>query len=306
MNQLEQLWLLSEKGILDIRAEEIADVPFQGNAVTSGVKQNSKTAVVVSGHEVWTKIEGKWELLASSDIRLNCLAWTREGTLLAGTAEARLGWVSAGGVELITSFDAVPERKYWNTPWGGPPDTRSIAVSADGTLYANIHVGWVVRSLDMGESWECIRDGLEKDVHQVAVNPDNPGTVFTATANGFHISRDHGDRFVRKTGNMPYLYQRACAVFPDSGIYLVSTSRGPHGQADALLYRSVDSGENWELSEGLPEKIRNNIDTYQVIILNKSEAVAIIEDSLVYFSGDTGKSWTKLSGNFPRLYTAIA
>jgi hypothetical protein len=305
LNYLEQIWLLSEKGIFDINAKEIAHVPFQGKAVTAGAKQDSRTAVVVSGHEVWTLRQGKWMTLASSNIILNCLAWTREGKLLAGTEEARLGWVADGGIQYIDAFDAVPERGLWNTPWGGLPDTRSIAVSADGTIYANIHVGWIVRSKDGGKKWNCIQKGLEKDVHQVAVDPENPDVVFSATARGFHISKDHGEGFVQKPGNMPYLYQRACTCFPGSQIYLASTSRGPHGQADALLYRTIDEGDHWELAEGLPDRIRMNIDTYQIIILDESKSVVIIDNSLVYFSGDTGKSWKKLPGHFPKLYTAI-
>ena len=38
----------------------------------------------------------------------------------------------------------------------GAPDVRSLAVATDGTIYANIHVGWLARFRDaegeLGES----------------------------------------------------------------------------------------------------------------------------------------------------------
>jgi hypothetical protein len=305
LDQVQQIWLLSDEGILNIEGEKIAHVPFQGKSVTAAAKQIDHIAVVVSRCDVWTMKQGKWTKLVSSHIPLNCLAWTHEGKLLVGTAEARLGWVSDGNIDYIATFDRVPERVQWNTPWGGPPDTRSLAVSSNGDLYANIHVGWIVRSQDGGKTWECIQNGLEKDVHQVAAHPEIPAIVFAATARGFHISMDHGKSFVQKPGDMPYLYQRACVCFPDNGVYLVSTSRGPHGQADSLLFRSEDPGDKWKLVEGLPERIHSNIDTYQVVVIDSSKAIAIIENSSIYFSEDIGKSWVKLSSQFPRLYTAL-
>jgi hypothetical protein len=246
-----------------------------------------------------------WQRWAESSLRLNCLLWTDDARLLAGTAEARLAWVSEDRIRFIESYDAIPERGEWDTPWGGPPDTRSLAVATDGTLYANIHVGWIARSVDRGESWACMREGLEKDVHQVAVHPEDPSIVFTATATGFHISRDRGESFVRKPGPMPYLYQRGCAWFPGGKTVLVSTSRGPHGQADALLYRSEDHGDHWERVSGLPEGIGSNIDTYQVLPVSESIGYVVIDRTRVFETEDEGRTWNRVAGDFPEIYTGM-
>jgi len=64
-----------------------------------------------------------------------CFARTQRG-LFVGIARAHL--VRDGGVG--ESFDGVPGRDHWYTPWGGPPDTRSIAEAADGSLHVNVHV----------------------------------------------------------------------------------------------------------------------------------------------------------------------
>ena len=173
------------------------------------------------------------------------------------------------------------------------PDVRSLAVSADGTIYANIHVGWVVRSRDGGKTWENLREGLEMDVHQVATHPSDPATVFAATARGFYLSRDHGDTFTHQRSGMPYYYQRACACFPESDVYLVSTSRGPHSRVDAQLYRSDDAGENWALVTGLPEQIGENIDTFQIITVGGANALVVVDDTILYQTDDCGLNVAK-------------
>ena len=78
------------------------------------------------------------------------------GRLLIGTEEAHLYEVDESSqVRRIKSFDELPCREHWHTPWGGPPAVRSLAVSSDGqTVYADIHVGSIMRSEDAGLTWE--------------------------------------------------------------------------------------------------------------------------------------------------------
>ena len=53
----------------------------------------------------------------------------------------------------IESFDALECRQSWYTPWGGPPAVRSLAHSGDW-VFADIHVGSIMRSPDRGATWE--------------------------------------------------------------------------------------------------------------------------------------------------------
>ncbi|MFQ5965414.1 MAG: hypothetical protein ACE5KZ_14150 [Candidatus Scalinduaceae bacterium] len=306
MDRQKAVWLLSEKGILGLDGEPLQDVPFRNVRVFAGDVSKGSVAVIVDRHEIWTFSEDKWTKNLSTEITLNCIYWTVDNRLLVGTEHARLAWVKDHKLDFIETFDEVPERRLWNTPWGGPPDVRSIAVSTDGTVYANVHVGWIVRSMDGGKTWKNLQKGLDKDVHQVAVHPHKPATVFTATANGFHISHNHGDTFIRQGNGMPYYYQRSCACFVQKDVYLVSTSRGPHGQADALLYRSEDEGQSWSLVNGLPENISKNIDTFHIAVINNSKAMVIVDDTHLYESNDRGVNWQEVGHGYPRLYGILA
>ena len=297
--------LLTESGLLGSDGRPAMDFPVQDRRVTAGHVRSRRLAVCVDYQDVWTFGDGAWTKTAESDVRMNCLAWTRNGRLLAGTEAARLGWVADGGIDFIESFDAIPERPEWNTPWGGPPDTRSLAVAADGTLYADIHVGWVTRSVDGGATWQCLRSGLEKDVHQVGTHPQDAAIVYAATARGFHISFDRGESFSARPGAMPYFYQRACASFPDKPVCLASTSRGPHGQADALLYRSGNWGESWDPAIGLPKGVCRNIDTFQLVTLEDDRAFVLVENRDLYSSADAGESWSLRCAGLPRTYALL-
>jgi hypothetical protein len=305
MKARENILLLSEKGILDSENEPYPNIPFQGEPVSTGDVYRDNVAVIVGKHAVWTFTSGKWNQIVVTETRLNCICWTSDKRLLVGTESARLAWVSDGDLKFIDSFDKVPERGLWKTPWGGPPDVRSLAVSSDGTIYANVHVGWIVRSRDWGQTWKNLCEGLEMDVHQVSTHPLNPAIVFAATAEGFYLSKDHGETFNRQINSMPYRYQRACACFPDRNVYLLSTSRGPHGYAEARIYRSEDDGKHWEPVNGLPEGISNNINTFQIIIVRDGNALVIVEDTSVYKTNDYGMNWEKMRDDFPKLYGAL-
>src|SRR2546423_1419701 len=116
-----------------------------------------------------------------------CLVETSAGVLV-GTAQARLFALDRGAtvVTPVGSFDRIPTRDQWYTPWGGPPDTRSIAVDASGTTFVNVHVGGVWRS-DGDGSWTEVVD-RDTDTHQILAAD---GAIVVAAAVGVR-QRNHG------------------------------------------------------------------------------------------------------------------
>ncbi len=291
-----EAWLLTDRGILALDGKPVPGVPFGERPVVAGVSRKD-IGVIVDEHEVWIRSGTRWTEAAASDDALHSIERTKDGRFLVGTERARIAWVEGGRLAYIESFDAVPERHLWDTPYGAPPELRSLAVSTDGTIYANVHVGWIVRSRDGGTSWTSVRRGLNRDVHMVAAHPTNPATVFAATADGFHISHDHGDSFHRRAEGMKYYYQRAVACFPGRDVYLASTARH-NGGSDALLFRSMDEGEHWVQVKGLP-RVDRNINTWQVATFPDGRALAVVRDTDLYASEDWGVSWTKVREGLP-------
>jgi hypothetical protein len=86
-----------------------------------------------------------------------------------------------GTANLCTGFEALPVRSEWYTPWGGPPAVRSFAATTDGCVYADIHVGSIMRSPDQGHTWEPVTPTLHNDVHEVATTPASDNHVAANT-----------------------------------------------------------------------------------------------------------------------------
>jgi len=252
----------------------------------------------VDGSELWRRRlsgpDAAWNQIAAlSGVEGRCLADTRanhEAGILVGTAGARLAHVDERGeVAFVAGFDAAPGRDKWFTPWGGPPDTRSLTENGD-SVFANVHVGGVLRSRDEGATWQPTLD-IREDIHRVVTAGEK---VFAAGAHGVSISADGGDSWNRSAEGLHATYCRAVAVCGDA--LLVSASDGPRG-GRAAVYRSDLGGGGFErCSKGLPEWFEGNVDSLALDALPEGELAAFgTEDGELYVSGDQGRSWDRIA-----------
>ena len=277
---------------------------FAGREVTA--------LAVEDGPGVWALLDGRvlvrregngpWQELGAlpDTVEGTCLAAT-PGGLLVGTVGAGL-WCWTGGHPVrVESFDRMPGREAWYTPWGDPPDTRSIAADAGGRLYVNVHVGGVARSTDGGASWSPTID-VDADVHQVVAHATCPGYVFAAAAEGLWISADGGDSWATETEGLHARYCRAVAVTGDA--VLVSASTGPGGRR-AALYRRDLAGDRFErCRDGLPEWFGDNLDTH-CLAAEGREVVLGTEDGVVHASTDGGRTFSVLAKGLPPVRAVV-
>jgi hypothetical protein len=237
--------------------------------------------------EILRSEDGGWERAAAlTDPKPRCLLPHEDG-LLVGTAEARLFRLRREAVKLDEAFDEVEGRDRWFTPWGGPPDTRSLAADAAGTVHANVHVGGIVRSTPDGR-WRPSID-IETDVHQVIAHPERAGLILAATAFGLARSDDGGDSWTMADDGLHAPYCRAVAVAGDA--VLVSASTGPRTRQAALYRRPLDGGGPFErCTGGLPEWFPSNIDTHTLAADGPRVAFGTAEGQ-VWRSDDGGSTW---------------
>jgi photosystem II stability/assembly factor-like uncharacterized protein len=208
--------------------------------------------------------------------------------VLIGTAESHLFIVRPGtsSATPVESFDRIPTRDEWYTPWGAPPDTRSITVTLDGAPLVNVHVGGVWRG--EGRGWHEVIE-VDDDTHQILASPDDAGTVVVAAAVGFGQSGDGGRTFTWTTDGLHDTYCRAVAIAEDN--VLVSASTGPFTQHGAVYLRSLDStGRFIRCDNGLPEWFDGNIDTFQ-LAASGPDVVIGTDAGRVFVSDDAGTSW---------------
>jgi hypothetical protein len=198
-----------------------------------------------------------------------------------------------GRLEPVAAFEVVEGREHWYTPWGGPPDTRSLSRDENGILYANVHVGGIVRSHD-ADSWKPTGIDIDADVHQVVARPGPSGAVLAATAYGLAVSEDDGATWSFETEGLHATYCRAVAVAGET--ILISASRGHRGQ-EAAVYRRRN-GAFERCREGLPEWFDDNIDTRCLAATDGAIAIGTTDGS-VFISTDEGATWDQAAAGQP-------
>ena len=283
----------TDEGLFVGGADEISRVDeLAGREVVALCRSAEARWALVDGREVWKSDDGRrWAFVAKTPRRrAGCLAFTAAG-LLVGTARAHLLRLDDGRFVEHSSFDEAEGRDRWYTPWGAPPEVRSISAAPDGAIYVTVHVGGVLRSRDGGESWRPTLD-IDDDVHQVMAHPAHPGLVLVAAAAGFGVSADGGDTWRWLNEGLPAHYCRAVAV--DGDTVIVSASTGHRGRQSAVYRRRLDHRASFERCQvGLPEWFDDNVDTSCLAICGRT-AVLGARDGSVFVSRDVGETWVCL------------
>lgn len=270
------------------------------------VRLQGRGAVALSGS--WAVLDNHSVITLDDQVSVTipelaawCVAAVPGGALV-GTAEARLFRVSADAeqpAEPVESFDTIPSRDEWYTPWGAPPDTRSLAVTPAGDQFVNVHVGGIWRCRAGEDGWDPVVE-VDADVHQVTAAPDGDGRIVAAAAAiGCGVSTDGGTTWRWSDAGLHAPYARAVAVAGD--VVLVSASTGPNTRSGALYRRALDSDAPFErCTTGLPASFPYNLDTFSVAAGGDEVALGT-SDGRLFRSGDGGASWDLVAGDLPAI-----
>src|SRR6266511_1929293 len=202
-------------------------VHHAGRVVTTVAQGRKEFWTVIEGSEVWHTADlDRWTHLADMvNHRATCVA-AMDDDVLVGSSQARLFRVLGEGLEPVSAFDRAEGRSTWYTPWGGPPDTRSIS-EWDEAVYVNVHVGGILRTVDRGETWTPTID-IDADVHQVTTAE---GLVLAASAGGLAMSTDRGEAWTFRSEGLEASYSRAVTVCGDPVPVAPSPAAGWSGAA---------------------------------------------------------------------------
>ncbi|HEX9767495.1 MAG TPA: hypothetical protein VGA36_12090 [Nitriliruptorales bacterium] len=240
---------------------------------------------VVDGRAYRSPDRASWEPAADAVEQEPTVVRDVGGSLLVGTAGGHL-WVvdPDGDARELAAFRQADTFEDWHTPWGGPPDVRSMTVTAAGTWLVNVHVGGILRSTDQGRTWQPTID-LHTDVHEVLAAG---ARVYAALgAGGLATTDDDGRTWRIEAAGLPDTYCRAVTVAGDR--VLVSSSRGPGGGGAAVHARTVGSRDGLRRL-GLPDDLGGNVDTGCLVARGLDVAVGTA-DGRLFVSDDAGMSW---------------
>lgn len=278
-------------GLLFLNSEQ--HIELEGKSITALALSQDGLWVIADRNSVWHRnSNNQWHQVASvNDLQLNCIL-PIEGAVLVGTSGACLIRIADGNMHRINCFLTVEGRSEWYTPWGGPPDVRSMAVSQSGELYVNVHVGGILRSNDQGQSWQPTID-VHADVHEVQTVPDRPELVLAATAEGLAMSQDKGNSWSFDRTNLHSDYSRAVAVCTET--ILMTASTGPRTNKAAIYRRPLKVPGTFEKCDrGLPEWFSDNINTGTLATSGNIAAFGT-RDGQIFLSNDAGLTWKQIA-----------
>jgi len=241
-------------------------------------------ALIVGDHRLFWHGEAGWYEIGQAH-GLRC-AVDAPGGLVVGTEGAHLLRLGPTGLTRIEAFETMEGRDDWYTPWGGPPEVRSLACTADNVLLANVHVGGIARSDDSGRTWKPTMD-IHFDVHQVRSIWGRGDLVVAAAAVGLCISRDGGVTWRVSAEGLDHTYCRAVAV-PDEAI-LVSASEGPRGKQSAVYRTSIHGDTPFER---VTDWMVGNVDTAALDGFGTQAAFGTASGE-VWQSSDSGATWSR-------------
>jgi photosystem II stability/assembly factor-like uncharacterized protein len=250
----------------------------------------------------WSEVEQKWTHLPSP--MDGKIVWAiaqsphDPNRLIAGTLPAELWGSRDGGKSWQRA--AAQGMKDFSGVNAGPTRVTQILFDAidKDTVWATIEIDSIYRSLDGGDSWTKLDNGLVSgDVHGIAVVPSNGGkTIFVTTNKGLHRSVDNGETWNFEQLDSPYQYCRAVRPSVDGKYIFVTNGNGPPGSTGRLL-RSGDVGRTWQEVE-LPGTLNS---TPWCVATNPADPdliFAVTNLGQLFRSEDGGTSWTKLRREF--------
>ena len=297
---MPQILVATSDGLYEVGRDRTT-VDLEGHVVGALLADGPERWAVVDRSDVFhrpNENDGWSKLVGVEQLHINCLSFTDR--LLFGTSSARLFSVEGGRVGALDSFDRAEGRGDWYTPWGGPPDTRSIS-EWDRDVYVNVHVGGILRTSDGGASWMPTID-IHADVHRVATAE---GVVLAACAGGLATSTDRGITWSMRDDGLATPYMRGVTVCGDA--VLVTTSNGPRGGRSGVYRGDLRGDGAFErCTVGLPEWFDDNIDS---LCLDGppdgSFAAFATGDGRVFGSDDGGATWGELASGLPAVHAVL-
>ena len=255
-----------------------------------------------------------WHLEPSLSDPDTCYAGVEDAALFRST-DAGASWQELAGLRGHESG------ANW-APGAGGMCLHSIVIDPQNheRIFCAISAAGAFRSEDGGDTWTPINQGLVSEhipdpraevghcVHNIAIHPTRPDTLFMQKHWDVMRSDDGGDNWREVSGNLPSDFGFPIGVHahdPET-IYVVPIlSDSLHYPPDGRLrvYRSRSGGDDWEaLTGGLPQEHCYVNVLRDALAVDRADPCGLYFGTTggqVYASNDEGDSWVPIVRDLP-------
>lgn len=226
---------------VNTRINEITISPMTNQTIYLATMSSDGVYQTLDGGQQWMPLSGSPSMPFNLyDIAVNP---TEPEIILVGGRQWEQGWGAL--------FKTNNSGETWHSITGFTPLDIVFNPISSNIVYVGSSSG-VIKSVDTGESWILINDGLPSEepynVYEVVFHPNDPDYIYIATATGVYGSRDAGDNWEPLLTDID---TRSIIFDPDDEETLFAgTNNG--------IYVSHNDGANWYSLDGCIDSLRFN------------------------------------------------
>jgi photosystem II stability/assembly factor-like uncharacterized protein len=207
------------------------------------------------------------------------------------------------------AFKSTDGGTSWSAVNSGLRATDITALAVDphnaGTLYVGTRNSGLFKSTDAGTTWSAVNTGLPPIkpvsgtgyVEGLAIDPQNPNTVYAVISGGLFKSTDGGAIWSAASPGLPGTYVRSLVMDPQNpNTLFAGTNTG--------LFQSADAGTNWSTAN--PELPTAYVFASSLAIYPQNSSIQYagftschgLCDTRLFKSLDGGRTWNATALSF--------
>jgi photosystem II stability/assembly factor-like uncharacterized protein len=247
-----------------------------------------------------------------------CVGCTHKGSatvLYAGTEPASVfrsddygeSWTEQTGIKESKGRD---KWSFPSPPFQAHVKTMTMDPRDPNVIYAGVEQGDLFKTTDGGATWRVLddyskpEDWTYRDIHLVAIHPDNSSELYMTTGMGLYRSLDAGETWKLIVDNSFCIgYPDHLIISPLDGntMFMAGAGENPgtwleSHNAKTTIARTHDRALNWtDSSTGLPDDRRPNIEAMSLAAYPGGFTLfAGNTDGDVFASEDQANSWVRI------------
>ena len=316
-------WEVDSHSLRGWEIPRIAVLPSQPNRVVAGTRGDGVWVSEDYG-QTWTKpsrgipgAPGKVQCVTIDPRDPNTIYAGAEPVDLFASRDAGQHWTRHASV-----WDDPRVATVFNPGADVEPYLRNVVLDpkSSTTIYVTLHVGYILRSADNGESWELLDNGFDHDIHAFVIDPNNADRIYLAsggdgarhgggtTGRALYRSEDRGASWIPSAMDFDQDFSMPMAMHPtDSNVLFSSMAKanpsrwvGRPGGAESVVIRSRDGGVSWErLANGLEATSTKFVETIAFDGEEPDHVYLGLRSGEFYATEDGGDSWEELDVTVP-------